>query len=116
MKLIGITGSCGKTSIVEILYQYLLYKGVKVSAYCSNGLFINGLTRKKDFFQGTLYFDDLDKYLKEDADNDVEVAIIEINAESVKRSDKVHLMNFDVVALSSYYDGISNNYDNKYEY
>ncbi|HEY8364059.1 MAG TPA: Mur ligase family protein [Haloplasmataceae bacterium] len=116
MKLIGITGSCGKTSVAEIVYQYLLYVGYKVSLYCSNGLFVNGLTREKDFFQSTLYGKELDEFLKEDVENEVNYAIVEITAESVKRNDTVHLLPFDVVALTNFYRGLHNHFDSKEHY
>lgn len=116
MKLIGITGSCGKTSVAEIVYQYLLFKGHNASLYSSNGMFVNGLTRQKDFFQTTLYGKDLEKLLEEDAENNVEFAVIEITAESVKRNDTVHLLAYDVVALTSFYSGLHNHFDNKENY
>ena len=116
MKLIGVTGSSGKSSVCEIVYQYLLHKGLNVSLYASTGCFINGLTRFKDFFQTTLYHKRLKEYLEEDKANNVDVAIIEITAESVLRNDLVHMLPFDVVALSSFYKGLYNHFGSEGKY
>mgnify|MGYP000950536884 CR=1 FL=1 len=116
MKLIGITGSCGKTSVAEIVYQYLLYIGIPVSLYSSNGNFVNGLTRVKDYLQTTLYRKDLDELLHTDEENGIEYAIIEITAESVKRKDTVHMLPYEVIAMTNFYSGLSNHFDSKEEY
>lgn len=116
MKLIGITGSFGKTSVCEIVYQYLLSMGFRVSLYSSNGLFTNGLTRKKDFLQSTLYLKDLEKFLNEDKEDGLEYAIIEITGESAKRRDNIHLLPYEVIALTSFYNNLCNHYKNKGDY
>jgi len=116
MKLIGITGSSGKTSVAEIVYQYLLYRGYNASLYCSNGMFCNGLTRVKDFFQTTLYGKELLEFLEEDKKNEVEYAIIEITAESVNRNDSVHLLPYDVVALTNFFSGLHNHFEGENHY
>src|SRR5690554_5543117 len=116
MKLIGITGSSGKTSVAEIVYQYLLYRGYNASLYCSNGMFCNGLTRVKDFFQTTLYGKELLEFLEEDKKNEVDYAIIEITAESVNRNDSVHLLAYDVVALTDYFSGLYNHFEGENHY
>jgi len=87
-----------------------------VSLYASTGCFINGLTRFKDFFQTTLYHKRLKEYLEEDKANNVDVAIIEITAESVLRNDLVHMLPFDVVALSSFYKGLYNHFGSEGKY
>lgn len=116
MKLIGVTGSLGKTSVCEIVYQYMLFKGYKISLYSSNGLFSNGLTRTKDFLQSTMYIKDLERFLSEDMEEGLEYGIIEITAESAKRSDGIHLLPFEVIALTSFNNGLHNHYKSKDEY
>lgn len=116
MKLIGITGSCGKTSVAEILYQYLLFQGIPTSLYSSNGNFINGLTRVKDFFQTTLYHKDLEGLLSEDENSNIEYGIIEITGESVKRLDEIHSLDFEVIAMTNFYSGLHNHFNSKEEY
>src|SRR5690606_8868068 len=110
MKLIGITGSSGKTSVAEIIYQYLVQKNISTSLYCSNGLFINGLTRQKDFLQSTVYDKELENYLKEDEEYNVEYAIIEITAESIKRKENVHRLNYEVIGLTNFFKGLCNHF------
>lgn len=85
MKLIRVTGSVGKTSMCEMIYQYLLYKGKKVSLYSSNGLFKNNTTKYKDYLRAIPDGKSLVSMLKEDLENGVEYAVIEITAEIVKR-------------------------------
>lgn len=116
MKLIGVTGSFGKTSVCEIVYQYMLSMGYKVSLYSSNGLFTNGLTRTKDFLQSTLYIKDLERYLYEDKEDGIEYGIIEITGESAKRKDNIHLLPFEVIALTSFNNGLHNHYKSKEDY
>ena len=116
MKLIGITGSFGKTSVAEIVYQYLLFKGYNTSLYSSNGLFLNGLTRDKDFLQTTLHHIDLGILLKEDEENNVDYAVIEITAESVKRNDKVHQYEYEIIALTNFNENLHNHFDSREDY
>lgn len=116
MKLIGVTGSFGKTSVCEIVYQYLLARGYKVSLYSSNGLFTNGLTRTKDFLQTSLYIKELENYLSEDKDDGIEYGIVEITGESVKRNDNIHFLPFEVIALTSFNNNLYNHYSGKEEY
>ena len=116
MKLIGITGSCGKTSVAEIVYQYLICCGYSTSLYSSNGLFVNGLTKEKDYLQTTLYHKALKDNLEDDEKSGVQYAVIEITAESIARRDKVHLFPFEVVALTSFFDNLYNHFNNKVHY
>lgn len=116
MKLIGITGSIGKTSVAEIVYQYMLYQGIPTTLYCSNGNFVNGLTRVKDFFQTTLYHKDLTRLLEEDRESNIKYGIIEITAESAKRLDEVHKKDFEVIALTNFYSGLHNHFNSRDEY
>lgn len=116
MKLIGVTGSFGKTSVCEIVYQYMLSKGYKVSLYSSNGLFTNGLTRTKDFLQSTLYIKDLERFLNEDKEDGLEYGIVEITGESAKRGDNIHLLPYEVIALTCFNNGLHNHYSSKDDY
>jgi len=116
VKLIGITGSCGKTSTAEIVYQYLLYSGRGASLYGSNGLFVNGLTREKDFLQTTPYLKELEVHLDDDRESGVEYGIVEISAESVNRGDRVHVLQYDILALTSFYERLHNHFDGKEHY
>lgn len=102
MKLIGITGTYGKTSTAEMVYQYCLKAKIKSSLYCSNGLFINGSTRKKDLTQSNLSKKELTEYLKIDEELSVDIVVIEITAESTLYQFELETLNYDVVVVTSY--------------
>ena len=46
----------------------------------------------------------------------MEYAIIEISAESVKRNDSVHKLDYEVLALTSFYSGLHNHFESKEDY
>lgn len=116
MKLIGVAGSCGKTSVAEILYQFLLFKKNNVSLYSSNGFFVNGLTKVKDFLQTTVYDKDLKEMLNEDEESGVEYVIIEITAESVNRKEEVYELPYEVIGFTNFIKGLNNNFNSYDEY
>lgn len=105
MKLIGITGNTGKTSVCEILYSYLLSKNYRVGVYCTNGIFINGQTIFKNNFSSNLKNDLYEEYLVAYRD-DLDYAIVELTEESAyytgKRKLKVLDETFDVMLNVSY--------------
>jgi RHS repeat-associated protein len=105
MQLIGITGTSGKTTTCEIVYQYLNFIGKKASLYCSTGLFINNKTRIKNFFRGTLDKEALEDYLAEDEKEEIEYAVIEINAESVLRAEEIEKLPFTLKVTSFILEG-----------
>lgn len=109
MKTIGITGSLGKTSVCEILYQYLLYKNKKVALYSTNGVFKNGETVFKNFFATSYNKVTMENELARLEDKNYDYAIIEVKGELFLNSeDYVHM---DIMALTNFYRGLVNNYN-----
>lgn len=102
MKIIGITGSYGKTSVSEILYDYFIKSKVKTSLYCSNGFFINKETRRKDFFKTSMHKDDYIELLRDDKELGVKIAIIEIKVESMLYDLKLDEIEYDLMVMTNY--------------
>ncbi len=84
--------------------------------YSSNGLFINGTTRIKDFFTTTPTLEELTKYLEKDEEKKVDYAIIEITAESVKRGDNIHKLPFEIIGLTTFYPNLNHHFNNDKDY
>ena len=106
MKKIGITGSYGKTSVCEIIYQYLLKLGKTVVLYCTNGIFKNGKTINKNMLTTSLPKIIIEKFLEKE---DSEYAIIEIKGELFKTGKYIDL---DIIGITNFDKELVNNFDN----
>ncbi len=85
IKVIGITGTKGKSSTSEILYHIFKEAGFK-TALSNTIRFIDGKTEKRNLYKMTMpgrFF--IQRFLKEAIKNDCEVAIIEISSEASKQ-------------------------------
>lgn len=116
MKLIGITGSRGKTSTAEMVYQYCLKARIRASLYSSNGLFVNGETRQKDLKKTSLSKNEVMTYLKKDKDVNVEIAIIEITAESTLYKFDLEKLDYELVVLTNYEPENALNFESDTQY
>jgi len=93
MKMIGITGTNGKTTISSLLYHIFTSNGKKTGLIGTNGNFIN-----KRFIK-TLYTTpesvDLHKLLNEMSDEGIEYVMMEVSSHSLELS-RVYGIDFDI--------------------
>lgn len=110
MKLIGITGTYGKTSVSEILYQYLLSIGKKTAMYTSNGFFSNGETKKKNYFSTTPFPTELIEHITEEEQKETEYLIVELKSESFLIEPTITEIEFDLTCLVSFHINLFKHY------
>lgn len=110
---IGITGSYGKTSTAEILYQYLLFLNKKVALYCTNGIFKNGETAIKNFFTTSYPKYKMEKDIVKLEEEGYEYVIIEVKGElfmvdpSYVSLDIIGLTNFDSELVNNFEESVA---------
>lgn len=102
MKIIGITGSYGKTSVAEILYRCLINSKIKTSLYCSNGFFVNSKTKTQNSFRINLHKNDYIEHFKSDEKTGVEYVILEIAIESMIYDLKLEELTYDLIVMTNY--------------
>lgn len=95
IKLIGITGTNGKTSISNIIFKYLLFKDKNTMLIGTNGIFINNkhiktLNTTPDLLLTT-------KLIKE---NKIDYVVMEVSSIGIREL-KVMYFDFDVIILSN---------------
>ena len=106
---IGITGSYGKTSTAEILYQYLLFINKKAAIYCTNGIFKNGETVIKNFFTTSYEKFKMEKELIKLEEEGYEYVVIEVKGELfMEGPDYVDL---DIIGLTNFDRELVNNFE-----
>lgn len=111
---IGITGSYGKTSTCEMLYQYLLASGKSVLMISTNGIFRNNETIIKNLFNTSMPKRNLEQFLDENyAYYDVDYAIVEVIAELFISNNKY--IDFDIVGLTNFREQLTNHFNNDTE-
>lgn len=112
--LIGVTGSYGKTSVCEYIYQYLLALNKKVLMISTNGLFVNGETIRKDFMGTSFPLDWVESILiQQKEENNIEYAVIEVKGELFLDSAKY--LNFDIIGLTNFHENLVNNFNGDVE-
>ena len=110
---LGVTGSYGKTSTCEMLYQYLLAAGKSAMMISTNGVFRNNETVTKDLFVTSYHKDYLEKLLEESYHlYGIDYAVIEIKGELFRKNedyvdfDIVGMTNFDPELINNFYDNV----------
>jgi UDP-N-acetylmuramoyl-L-alanyl-D-glutamate--2,6-diaminopimelate ligase len=93
MKMVGVTGTNGKTTVTNIIYHVLQSLGCKTGLIGTNGNYINKRFLKTE--HTTPESVDLNKLLKEMADEQVEYAVMEVSSHSLYLK-RVHAIEFDL--------------------
>jgi UDP-N-acetylmuramoyl-L-alanyl-D-glutamate--2,6-diaminopimelate ligase len=98
MKMVGVTGTNGKTTVTNIIYHVLQSLGCKTGLIGTNGNYINKRFLKTE--HTTPESVDLNKLLKEMADEQVEYAVMEVSSHSLYLK-RVHAIEFDLAIFTN---------------
>ena len=98
IKLIGITGTNGKTTTCYLIYQMLNMLGVKVAYIGTIGFYINDSIRNID--NTTPSIDILYSLINEAKENNCEVIVMEVSSHALKQ-DRVYGLLFDAIAVTN---------------
>lgn len=98
LKMIGVTGTNGKTTISSLLYHILSQNGIKAGLIGTNGNIINNRFIKTSFT--TPESVDLQKLLKEMADEKIEYVAMEVSSHSLAL-DRVYGIDFDIAVFTN---------------
>ena len=111
---LGVTGSYGKTSTCEMLYQYLLASGKSVMMISTNGVFRNNVTARKNFFATSYDKDSLEKILEKYYHfYNIDYAVIEIKGELFRQDEDY--IDFDIVGMTNFDPELINNFNDSVE-
>lgn len=98
IKLIGITGTKGKTTTAELIYGVLNKCGVKAGYIGTNGIDFEGF--HYDSVNTTPESCDIYKYLSEMVEKGVKVAVIEVSSQALKLG-RVRGLDFDICVFTN---------------
>lgn len=98
VKLIGITGTNGKTTTCYLIYQMLNYIGVKTAYIGTIGFYIDGLVKELD--NTTPSIDILYNLILDAKENNCEVIVMEVSSHALKQ-DRVYGLLFDAVGVTN---------------
>ncbi len=99
IKLIGITGTNGKTFTGDILCQLLNNLNMKTAFIGTNGFYLNGKVKKISSTTPDIY--ELYELINEAIDNDCEVVIIEISSKAIRQR-HIEGLRFDIAILTNF--------------
>lgn len=99
IKIIGITGTNGKTTTSALIYSLLLDLGFKVALLGTRGMFIND-KKVKDKGLTTPKFLNLYKYINEAVLNGCEYFVMEVSSHAIKQ-ERIYGLNFEAKILTN---------------
>ena len=101
MRIIGITGTKGKTTVALSVYNLARANGIRVGYIGTNGIYYNG----KVFETANTTPDclELQKALREMCDDGVTVAVIEVSSQALWQQ-RVYGIKFDTCAFTNLYE------------
>ncbi len=98
MKMVGVTGTNGKTTVTNIIYHVLQSSGLKTGLIGTNGNYINKRFLKTE--HTTPESVDLNRLLREMADEEVEYAVMEVSSHSLYLK-RVYGIEFDIAVFTN---------------
>ncbi len=98
MKLIGITGTNGKTTTCYLIYQMLNYIGVKTAYIGTIGFYIDGLVKELD--NTTPSIDILYNLILDAKESGCEVIVMEASSHALKQ-ERLYGLLFDAVGVTN---------------
>ena len=98
MKLIGITGTNGKTTTCYLIYQMLNYIGVKTAYIGTIGFYIDGLVKKLD--NTTPSIDILYNLILDAKEKGCEVIVMEASSHALKQ-ERLYGLLFDAIGVTN---------------
>lgn len=98
MKLIGITGTNGKTTTCYLIYQMLNYIGVKTAYVGTIGFYIDGLVKELD--NTTPSIDILYNLILDAKESGCEVIVMEASSHALKQ-ERLYGLLFDAVGVTN---------------
>lgn len=98
LKMVGVTGTNGKTTVTNIIFHVLRSAGIKTGLIGTNGNFINKRYIKTE--HTTPESVDLNRLLKEMSDEQVECAVMEVSSHSLYLK-RVHAIEFDISVFTN---------------
>lgn len=102
MYVIGVTGTSGKSTTAYLLRQLLESAGLKVGALSTIEFFVNGKSKLNDKKMTMLGKMEIQKYLRQMADEKCDVAIIETTSEGAVQY-RHKFINYDTIILTNLY-------------
>lgn len=100
LKVIGVTGTNGKSTVVHMITSILEEAGEKVSSISSLRFRINGEEQKNDLKMTMPGRFRLQKFLRQAVNNDCRYAVLEVTSEGIKQFRHVGI-NFDIAVLTN---------------
>lgn len=100
MKKIAVLGNIGKTTTIELLFQYLTLKGYRTMLYCTNGVFDNTSLVNKDSFN--YVSDDMYRDFIEDKEEYYDYCLVEMTEESAYLDLLINQSFFQLVINASF--------------
>ena len=100
--VIGVTGTSGKSTTIYLLRQLLARAGLKVGALSTIEFYVNGKSKLNDKKMTMLGKMEIQKYLRQMADEKCEVAIIETTSEGAAQY-RHKFINYDAIILTNLY-------------
>ncbi len=98
LKMVGVTGTNGKTTVTSIINHVMQSAGLKTGLIGTNGNYINKRFLKTE--HTTPESVDLNKLLKEMVDEEVEYAVMEVSSHSLFLK-RVHNIEFDIAIFTN---------------
>lgn len=100
--VIGVTGTSGKSTTAYLLRQMLEKAGLKVGALSTIEFYVNGKSKLNDKKMTMLGKMEIQKYLRQMADEGCDVAIVETTSEGAVQY-RHKFINYDAIILTNLY-------------
>ncbi|MDQ6984797.1 MAG: Mur ligase family protein [Candidatus Dojkabacteria bacterium] len=84
LKVIGISGTRGKTIVAHILYDLLYSSGIRVSLLSTNGIVINGVSQNDAANSYNINKKTLKNFFRDSNKEECQYAIVEISSQKIK--------------------------------